>query len=67
MTTSYVLLMKELRQYKNGHASVKKHVCFEIAALFPSPTRAREKGVNFTEMNPFLYCPSSSGKLNNPI
>ena len=25
----------ELRQYKNGLASVKKHVCFEIAAFFP--------------------------------
>ena len=39
---------------------------FEIAALFPSPTRQGEKGGNFktsmrfTETNPFLYCLSSS-------
>ena len=50
----------ELRQYKNGLASVKKHVCFEIAALFLSPKRQGKKGGNFkismrfTETSPFL-------------
>ena len=39
------ILALELRQYKN--------VCFEIAALFPSPTRQFQ---NFTETNPLLYC-----------
>ena len=51
----------------------EKHVCFEITALFTSPKWQGKKSGNFkismhfTEMNPFLYCPSSSGKLNNPI
>ena len=45
---------------------MKKHVCFEIAARFPSPTQQGEKGGNFktsmrlTEKNLFLYYISSS-------
>ena len=44
----------------------EKHVCFEIAALSPSPTRQGKKGGNFktsmrfTETNLFLHCLSSN-------
>ena len=43
----------------------EKHVCFEIAALSPSPIRQGKKGGNFIssmrfkETNSFLYCRSS--------
>ena len=63
----------ELRQYQNALAFCEKHVCFEIAALFPSPTRQGKKGGNFktsmrfTETNPFLYCLSSSLEVTKLI
>ena len=44
----------------------EKYVCFEIAALFPSPWMWEKEGGNFktnmrfTETSPFLYCLSSN-------
>ena len=55
----------ELRQCKNGLASVKTMFVLNCRP-FPSPTRQGKKGGNFktsmrfTEMNPLLYFHSSS-------
>ena len=56
----------ELRQYKNGLASVKNMFFFKLPPFSFTYTActAREKGnfktsMSFTETNPFLYCLSS--------